>query len=422
MAFSSVRIEKLKSVAQFQNIHAHGMRADASSERRVDRDRTFQNIAWSKGENPLDVMGALQQRKTELGGAKPYGKAAFGAHLLLIVSPEWIKQAGDLHDPKNPNNLKLFKAAAAWSEEKFGRGSVIAARMDMDEAGGGVVDIVVVPHMTKKVGGKEVNYLSLNKSFEAVFGKGRLNYRNVQSSWNEYCKQNLDHEIERGVSKDITGAEHVHSEIMAPALEMKSEAKKELDEAEKQRETAKKQAEQNQRDAAENERQRAEIERLRVLTEKREAEAAAALEHAARENEKNRRWQDKLIKYRDALVAEVEAFKREKRAFEKLKNAGGKIRNFLVGWADASPERLKSEIYAECGNLIKNAQKRAKTAETDLYLSKNETYVERQKCRETEERNAALAEQNRKMREMLRPAPQPQRSRSKTNDRSGPGM
>jgi len=415
MAFSSVRIEKLKSTAQFQNIHAHGMRLDASSERRVDRDRTSRNIAWSKGENALDVMGALKQRKTELGGAKPYGKAAFGAHLLLIVSPEWIKQAGDLHDPKNPNNIKLFKAAAEWSEEKFGRGSVIAARMDMDEKGGGVVDIVVAPKMTKKIGGKEVNYLSLNKEFEASFGKGRLNYRNVQSSWNEYCKKYLDHEIERGISKEITGAEYVNSNVIGPALELKNEAKREAAEVKKQEEAVKKQEEANQREREENERNAAEVERLRIITEER-AEAVAA------DAEKNERYRRRLDKFRDKLAEKLADFKRKSEALEKLQRAGGRLRNLIVGWRDASPERLKSEIYAECGHLIKSANERERRATLDSYFFRGQTEEEKEKARDLEQRNAQLAEQNRQMREMLRPEPEPRRVRSKTNQRTGPGL
>lgn len=225
MAYASVRIEKLKVVSQFQSIDRHGRRLDESSGRRADKSLTGNSLSWSTGKDSLDVMGALEARKAELGGAKQYGKAAIGAHLLLTVSPEWIAGAGDIHDPKNPRNQKLFEEAKAWTESRLGAGSVIAMRMDMDEAGGGVVDIVAVPAMTKKVGGRDVQYVSLNKAFEKAFGRGRKNFVQVQDSWAKHCQTYLDSKIQRGVSKEITQKEHVHAEIIAPALKLQGEIK-----------------------------------------------------------------------------------------------------------------------------------------------------------------------------------------------------
>lgn len=221
--YAAVRIEKLKVVSQFQSIDRHGRRLDESSSRRADKTLTANSLSWSKGSDGLDVMGALEARKTELGGAKQYGKAAIGAHFLLTVSPEWIAETGDIHDPNNPRNQKLFAEAKKWTEEKLGVGSVIAMRMDMDEAGGGVVDIVAVPSMTKKVGGRDVQYVSLNKAFEKAFGRGRKNFVQVQDAWAKHCQTHLDSKIQRGVSKEITQKEHVHAEIIAPALRLQDE-------------------------------------------------------------------------------------------------------------------------------------------------------------------------------------------------------
>lgn len=224
--YASVRIEKLKVVSQFQSIDRHGRRLDESSGRRADKSLTSNSLSWSKGSDGLDVMGALEARKNELGGAKQYGKAAIGAHLLLTVSPSWIAETGDIHDPNNIRNQKLFAEAKKWTEEKLGAGSVVAMRMDMDEAGGGVVDIVVVPSMTKKVGGRDVQYVSLNKAFEKAFGRGRKNFVQVQDAWAKHCQNHLDPKIQRGVSKEITQKEHVHAEIIAPALKLQGEIQK----------------------------------------------------------------------------------------------------------------------------------------------------------------------------------------------------
>jgi len=63
--------------------------------------------------------------------------------MLCVVSPEWLAETGDPRDPENPRVKELFKASKEWAEEKFGPGCVIASRMDMDEAGSGVVDVFV---------------------------------------------------------------------------------------------------------------------------------------------------------------------------------------------------------------------------------------------------------------------------------------
>lgn len=64
----------------------------------------------------------------------------------------------------------LFDQARKWAEEKFGPGSVIASRMDLDEKGGGVVDVFVVPIHEVRQRGKTKNQISVNKAYEAAFG------------------------------------------------------------------------------------------------------------------------------------------------------------------------------------------------------------------------------------------------------------
>jgi len=225
MAFSAVRIQKIKSLAGFGAIEKHGRRQDASSLSRCDMSKTSNNLAWSLSDDPLSVTDALSKRRECLGNAKQYGKAAVGGHLLCVVSPAWVSATGDIHDPKNPRNTAIFNAARAWAEKSFGAGSVISCRMDLDETGGGVVDVVVVPEMRKKVGGKEVSYISFNKAFEKEFGKKR-SYSKMQDSWAEYCQQHLDPSIQRGKHKSETQREHVHADILRPALQEAAEKNK----------------------------------------------------------------------------------------------------------------------------------------------------------------------------------------------------
>jgi hypothetical protein len=69
---------------------------------------------------------------------------------LCVVSPEWVKAVGDLHDPDNPRNRALFDQAKAWAESWAGKGAVFGARLDLDEAGGAVVDLMISPVRTSR--------------------------------------------------------------------------------------------------------------------------------------------------------------------------------------------------------------------------------------------------------------------------------
>lgn len=135
----------------------------------------------------------------------------------------------------------LFDHAQRWAEEKFGPGSVIAARMDMDESGGGVVDVFVVPVHQVKQRGKTKNQISVNKAYEAAFGGGRV-YGKMQDSWASHCQQHLDQRITRGRPKEETGAEYVEASIIAPKLEKVSKREKAISAREKRVATREEQA------------------------------------------------------------------------------------------------------------------------------------------------------------------------------------
>lgn len=240
--FGCVRAKPIKNMAGLVAMEKHGRRQDKSCQGRCDFSRSQDNLAWScsASGDPLDVVGAFKHRKAETN-AKEYGKAPVALHMLLTVSPEWVQDAGDMHDPKNPNNRKLFAEAQKWAEEKFGPGSVIASRMDMDEAGGGVVDIFVVPVHQVKQRKTTKNQISINKAYEKAFGGGRV-FGPMQDSWASHCQEHLDPKIQRGKTKAETGREHVHSEVIAPALETLSKKQKAVSNREKQVTVREKQA------------------------------------------------------------------------------------------------------------------------------------------------------------------------------------
>lgn len=126
---------------------------------------------------------------------------------LCVVSPEWVKAAGDLHDPDNPRNRALFDQAKSWAESWAGKGAVFGARLDLDEAGGAVVDLMISPVRTSR--GKPV--ISTQKALvelKAATGE-RNEYSALQTSWADWSREHLDSQIERGTRRTITDRQHL---------------------------------------------------------------------------------------------------------------------------------------------------------------------------------------------------------------------
>lgn len=178
-------------------------------------DRTADNLAWSPTGDPLAVYDAFKQRKREAGASERKG-SALGLHLLAVVSPELIREAGDLHDPDNPVNQRIFEQAKTWAEQEFGEGSLIHARMDMDEKGGGVVDLVVVPVYQQTIRGKTKNIISTRKALADVSDRWG-DYRSfsaLQNSFADFARKNIDERIVRGVPKEISDALHYEPAVL----------------------------------------------------------------------------------------------------------------------------------------------------------------------------------------------------------------
>jgi len=228
MPFAAVRVQTIKSINTLKTIEAHGMRLDEASRTRCDISRKEDSLTYSIADDPLAVVDAYKKRKSDTN-AREYKNAALGIHALCVVSPEWIQEAGDMHDPKNPRNTALFEAAQAWGNKTFGAGSVVSARLDLDEAGGGVVDLVIIPVHEVRQRGKVKNQVSVNKAYEKAFGGGRV-YKKMQDSWADYCQQHLDPNIQRGKPKAETQRQHVHADILRPALREAAEKNQKADE------------------------------------------------------------------------------------------------------------------------------------------------------------------------------------------------
>lgn len=236
------RCLKIKNFTALATTEAHARRLDHSGH--VDRSKTDQNLVSGYDElsDPLALQDAYKKRKKDAGASERKG-SAIALHLLLGISPQWVAKAGDLHDPDNPRNRHLFEQARAFAEAKFGSGSVIHTRLDVDEAGGGVVDVIVVPVNEFMQRGKLKKQVSPNAGLEAAFGSERGNLRHLQTQWAEHCQKTLDPSVIRGKPRKETQAEHAHHSVYRPAAQAAERLLKEArEEAEAIRSDAKKQA------------------------------------------------------------------------------------------------------------------------------------------------------------------------------------
>lgn len=179
-------------------------------------------LAWSKAEtSDRDYLAAFKAHKAELKAGERKN-APLAMQALCVVSPEWVQQAGDLHDRNNPRNIALFDQAKAWAESWAGKGAVFGARLDLDEKGGAVVDLMIAPARDSR--GKPV--ISTQKALvELKSATGERNeYAALQTSWAEWCQQHLDQGITRGLRRELTAREHLSPETYGQVMDKAREA------------------------------------------------------------------------------------------------------------------------------------------------------------------------------------------------------
>jgi hypothetical protein len=208
---AAIRVNKITSIAQLRGATLHAERADETSQARLrEGAEPGAGLAWSKApQSDRDYLTAFKAHKAELKAGERKG-APLCLQALCVISPEWVKAAGDLHDPDNPRNRALFDQAKAWAESWAGKGSVFGARLDLDEAGGAVVDMMISPVRDSR--GKPV--ISTQKALvdlKAATGE-RNEYSALQTSWADWASHHLDAAIERGTRRMITDRQHLTPE------------------------------------------------------------------------------------------------------------------------------------------------------------------------------------------------------------------
>lgn len=349
--FAFARMARVKNIGALKNVERHGRREDESSKRRADLSKTSQNLAWSCVENdPLDVVGAYKKRKAD-AGATEYKGASVALHFLIGVSPEWIAQSGDVHDPRNPRNVQLFTEARAWAEKTFGVGSTVAARLDLDEAGSGIVDLVVVPVAESKTRGKTKTLVSVNKGLERVWGKCK-SYSALQDSWAKHAQETLSPDLQRGKPKSETQREHVHADIIRPAFERAKKAENEAKEWRSNAAKAEKTAKAWRADARKwrdkSEELKKQVEAQKTVIEKQKATIA---KHEAEISSFRKGFLGKLATAREADLKEKTE---EIRAQESAKNDDLLLR---AQRAEGSLKRYRESETEALGRLHRQEEK-----------------------------------------------------------------
>lgn len=247
-ALAAIRVQKINSLSTVRAAEAHGRRLDDASSKRVDASRSSLNLAASQysPDDPLALEGAYRAFKKATGASEGKG-AAIMAHMIAVISPEVLAESGDPRDPNNPKVRALFEQAQAWARSEFGETSLVAARLDVDEAGAGVVDLFVCPTAMQSGGRgrKEKLTISVKSGLEAVAAKNgnKRSYSAIQDSWGDWASQRIDPRLKRGKPKRETMREHVHADLVREGFEELERRKAELDQreheiSEKERKTA----------------------------------------------------------------------------------------------------------------------------------------------------------------------------------------
>jgi peptidoglycan hydrolase CwlO-like protein len=216
MFFASVIVKPIdiKGYLRTQVEHAHREGEAAKSV----RPGAVPMAGWAHSavipDRPRDYAAAFKAVPEHFGARYRKG-TPFGLHLLLNVSPAWIREVGDLHDERNERNQRLYKAARDFAG---GIPGLVATRMDLDEEGGGEVDVFLAPvfprtSRLRKDGsrGLEIPEISVSK-LDALWREQtseRIGYSGLQTLWAAYCAKHLDPRIQRGERKSETGREHL---------------------------------------------------------------------------------------------------------------------------------------------------------------------------------------------------------------------
>ena len=188
----------------------------------VDRDAP-PSFGWALGQDDhLDICAA-HAAHVEATGAVPYGNCAEALHLLVMISPERVKAAGDPYSKENSFAAAMLREARAWADTDIG--GCFAVRYDVDERSAGVVDVFCAP--VREYRGKV--RIMPNSALRALQEREEAtkSYPALQDSWARHCQEHLDPNIQRGKPKSETGVKHISQDLIRAAHEKREAAAEE---------------------------------------------------------------------------------------------------------------------------------------------------------------------------------------------------
>ena len=219
----SLSLPALRSMAR------HARREDKTSKsRRRPGAQPGAAMHWLfSDEHGLDYVAQLDALLTSRGAGLRNG-APVAHHMLVGVSPEWIEETGGLHDARNPRNADLLSAAVGWAQLWSGQ-CVLAGRLDLDETGGAVADVLVAPVREERHrSGSCRNVVSVNKALEDLsvryVGSKGQHYAALNTGWAEYASLVLDQRLRRGEPVEESGRRHIPPDILRRKLQAEQAA------------------------------------------------------------------------------------------------------------------------------------------------------------------------------------------------------
>ena len=252
--FAFARARLVATVQALRRLAEHGARQNASAvaRKRPDADDERRAIGWALDQKtswiaspapepgPLppvcDYVRAFKARK-EAAGARERKGSAVALHVLLGVSPAWCEETGALHDLGNERVKALYRAAQAWGDRTFDKGATIAVRMDFDEAGGGVVDLLIVPVHDLRLGKAKTGSptVSVTRGLTRLAEKHGKQPREamvaLQDDWVVFAQEQLDPALERGTPARVSGRRHVPPDEYRRRMEALEAEKRETEAA-----------------------------------------------------------------------------------------------------------------------------------------------------------------------------------------------
>jgi hypothetical protein len=216
---ASARIAKFTKLSHIQKMSLHSLRRDSAARQRLRAGATlgaglhFSTLV-DDGASPDDFSAMRDLERAFKAHKRRHGigetvNGGLGFHAMINVSVAWVREAGDVHDPRNPRNIALLREATRWVTSWAGQNSVYAARLDLDETGAAVVDVFA---MAPRVDGRSGKLkIATSKALTELRLKHneRMSYVAMQTDWAEWCQLHLDPAISRGTPKSITKAEHL---------------------------------------------------------------------------------------------------------------------------------------------------------------------------------------------------------------------